>query len=141
MLCAADLVISKAGGLIVTEAIACGRPLLFIDVTPGQEEGNAEYIIQNGAGEWAKSPLDALQILCHWLDRDQRLLQERAEAAHSLGKPSSAYTIAEFVWAVAERGPLPVPDSRRSLLPKLLDVLGQFGLSGESAAEDKPQPA
>ena len=60
LLCAADLILSKAGGLIVTKVLACGRPLLFIDVTPGQEEGNAEYVIRNGAGDWAKTPLKAL---------------------------------------------------------------------------------
>jgi 1,2-diacylglycerol 3-beta-galactosyltransferase len=140
LLCAADLILSKAGGLIVTESLACGRPLLFIDVTPGQEEGNAEYVIRNGAGDWAKTPLKALEILCHWMVQDRKLLHERAQAARGLGRPRSAYTVAEFVWAAAERGPLPVPASRQSLLPKLLDLLGQFGLAGEGAsAEDKPQ--
>lgn len=142
LLFAADLILSKAGGLIVTESLACGRPLLFVDVTPGQEEGNAEYILRNGAGEWAKTPLEALEIVCHWLDQDQKLLHERSQSARALGNPRSAYAIAEFVWTVSERGPLPVPPSRQSLLPRLLDLLGQFGLAGESnGAGDEPQLA
>jgi 1,2-diacylglycerol 3-beta-galactosyltransferase len=32
---ASDLIICKAGGLTVTEALACGLPLLLVDVTPG----------------------------------------------------------------------------------------------------------
>lgn len=134
MLRAADLVISKAGGLIVTEALAAGLPLLFIDVTPGQEEGNAGYVIKNQAGEWARSPLEALEILCHWLADDRKLLTARSQAARSLGRLRAAYTISDFIWSAAERGPLPVPESRVALLPKLLEMLGQFGLAGESAA-------
>ena len=41
MLHAADCVVSKAGGLIVTESLACGLPLLLVQVIPGQETGNA----------------------------------------------------------------------------------------------------
>jgi 1,2-diacylglycerol 3-beta-galactosyltransferase len=142
MMHASDFIVSKAGGLIVTEALACGLPLLLVDVTPGQEEGNADYVIKNGAAEWAKSPLAALETLCHWMDHSQELLTQRAQAARDLGRPRAAYTIADFVWSAAERGPLPIPANRTSLLPKLMDLLGQFGLSGEgTSTEDKPQPA
>jgi UDP-N-acetylglucosamine:LPS N-acetylglucosamine transferase len=42
---AADGIICKAGGLIVTESLACGLPLLLVDVLPGQEEGNADLVV------------------------------------------------------------------------------------------------
>jgi 1,2-diacylglycerol 3-beta-galactosyltransferase len=41
MMRAADAIICKAGGLTVTESLACGLPLLLTDVIPGQETGNA----------------------------------------------------------------------------------------------------
>jgi 1,2-diacylglycerol 3-beta-galactosyltransferase len=134
MMCASDLILSKAGGLIVTEALACGLPLLFVDATPGQEEGNADYVIQNNAGEWAKTPLETLEILCHWLANDRRLLQERARAAKALGRPRAAYTISDFIWSAAERGPLPIPANRKTWLPKLLELLVQFDLSEENSS-------
>src|SRR5262245_5730615 len=42
LLAASDLIITKAGGLIVSEALARGTPLLVIDPIPGQEEWNAD---------------------------------------------------------------------------------------------------
>jgi 1,2-diacylglycerol 3-beta-galactosyltransferase len=125
---AADFIVCKAGGLIVTESLAGGLPVMLIDVTPGQEEGNADYILTNGAADLARSPLAALEILSHWLADDQALLKERAQAARTLGRPESAYTIADHIWAAAERGPLPIPESRKALVPKLLNLLSNFGL-------------
>lgn len=105
MMHAADLLIGKAGGLIVTEALACGLPLLLIDVLPGQETGNAAYVVEGGAGELAATPLDALESLYHWLDRDGRLLAERARNASQLGRPQAAFEIADLAWTVAGQRP------------------------------------
>jgi len=60
MMHAADCVMCKAGGLIVTEALACGRPLLLIDVLPGQEAGNAEYVVQRR--EWMLATADLPEL-------------------------------------------------------------------------------
>ena len=101
---AADCIACKAGGLIVTEALACGLPLLLVDVLPGQEAGNAWYVVEGGAGELVESPLAGLEVLYHWLDRDGALLAERAENARRLGRPRAAYDVAERTWSAAERG-------------------------------------
>lgn len=45
-----DLVITKAGGLIISELMARGTPLLIVDPVPGQEEWNADYVVSTGAG-------------------------------------------------------------------------------------------
>jgi len=46
----ADLVLTKAGGATVHEAIAAGCPVVITSVTPGQEEGNARLIEQLDLG-------------------------------------------------------------------------------------------
>ncbi len=46
-----------------------------MDLIQGQETGNVEYIIQAEAGELAANPVDALEILYHWLDGNQALLK------------------------------------------------------------------
>lgn len=102
MMHAADCILCKAGGLIVTESLACGLPLLLIDVLPGQEVGNAEFVIQGGAGEMAKNGMEALEILSHWLMRGGELLAQRAENSRKLGRPRAAYEIAELAWVAAE---------------------------------------
>ena len=128
MMHAADCVICKAGGLIVSEALACGLPLLLIDVLPGQEAGNADYVVQGGAGELAADPIAALEILYHWLEKDAALLAERAENARRLGRPRAAYEIAAHAWEAAKRGPRPVSRRLARARPKLIELLGGHSL-------------
>lgn len=98
---AADFIVCKAGGLIVTEALACGLPIMLIDVIEGQETGNAEFVVDNGAGEVARMPLDMLETLYHWLSNEGRLLQTRANNARRVGRPQAADEIAELAWSLA----------------------------------------
>lgn len=129
---AADFIIGKAGGLTVTESLACGLPSLLVDVTPGQEIGNAKYLIQHGAGELANKPVDALEILFHWLENDCRLLNERGRCAAELGKPDSAAHAAELAWQAAEKG-RSVPSSRLVAWgPKFKELLRTFDISESS---------
>jgi 1,2-diacylglycerol 3-beta-galactosyltransferase len=104
---AADCLISKAGGLIVTEALACGLPMLLVDIIPGQETGNAQFIIENGAGELAEDAPQALEALFHWIDKGGVLLARRAENARTLGRPHAAYEVADLTWAAAGQGSYP----------------------------------
>ena len=46
---AADLVVTKPGGLSVSECLAKQRPMLLVSPIPGQEERNADYLLESGA--------------------------------------------------------------------------------------------
>jgi len=126
---AADLIVSKAGGLTTTEAMACGLPMLIVDVTPGQEEGNAAYVVSNQAGEMARNPLDALEILFHWLYRDHSLLEQRARNALALGQPRSAFQVAELSWQAAEVGRSIQPSRLMTIVPRIKELLRTFEIS------------
>jgi 1,2-diacylglycerol 3-beta-galactosyltransferase len=140
MMRAADLIVSKAGGLIVTEALACGLPLLLVDVTPGQEEGNAAYVVENGAGELADTPLKVLETLAHWLGNGGQRLAEHAAKACGLGRPQAAAEAAELIYEAAQREPAPFSENTLAGLPKLIEWLGQFGLVGpKPAGKEEPQ--
>lgn len=118
MMHASDAVVCKAGGLIVTESLAAGKPLMLIDVLPGQERGNAELVVNSGAGDLAETDLDVLQTLAHWLADDGKLLRMRASCANALGKPMAAYEAAEQTVQAARKGPSPHKHlwSRRTLI-------------------------
>lgn len=45
-----DVIITKPGGLTLTEAIFSELPIVFFDAIPGQEEKNADFIIKNNIG-------------------------------------------------------------------------------------------
>lgn len=104
---AADAVIGKAGGLFVTETLAAGLPLLLIDVIEGQETYNAGFVTENGAGDIARTPLEMLETLAHWLNDDGRLLGERAANARRIGRPRAADDVAALAWALAHGEPPP----------------------------------
>jgi 1,2-diacylglycerol 3-beta-galactosyltransferase len=131
MMCAADAIICKAGGLTVTEALACGLPLLLTDVIPGQETGNAEYVVSGGAGEMIDEPLKALETACHWLLNDGQLLKERSANAAKLGRPRAAYDIADRAWTLAQRGPIEKEAEQILLLPRLIEMFQRFGVKVE----------
>jgi len=123
---AADLILCKAGGLIVTEALACGLPLILTDVIPGQETGNAHFVIDGGAGDLGETEIEVLEILFHWLQNGGELLSRRAQNAHNLGRPHSAYVVADLAWDAAVRGP--EDRSHRHIFgrPRLLDLLRTY---------------
>ncbi len=45
---ASDLLVTKPGGLTVSEALACGLPMAVFDAIPGQEEDNADFLASHG---------------------------------------------------------------------------------------------
>jgi UDP-N-acetylglucosamine:LPS N-acetylglucosamine transferase len=89
---------SKAGGLILAEALACGLPTIMIDAIPGQESGNASYIARHGAGLVARKPADTLRVLERWLSDEGAELGRVSGNARRIGHPSAASCVAESIW-------------------------------------------
>jgi 1,2-diacylglycerol 3-beta-galactosyltransferase len=94
---ASNLIIAKAGGLIVTEALASGLPMILIDVIPGQESGNAKFVEDGNAGFWTENAIEFIQVLGHLFLNEQEKLKQLKENAKTIGKPSSAMQIAELI--------------------------------------------
>ena len=51
---AADVVVSKPGGMTTTECAYLQTPIIAINPIPGQEEENAKYIVRNNLGFFAQ---------------------------------------------------------------------------------------
>lgn len=45
---AANLIVTKPGGLTISEALACNIPMAVFDAIPGQEEDNANFLMSHG---------------------------------------------------------------------------------------------
>ncbi|NPV77756.1 MAG: nicotinamide-nucleotide amidohydrolase family protein [Anaerolineae bacterium] len=131
---ASDALICKAGGLITTEALACGLPMMIIEAIPGQEIGNAEYIIKNEAGMMAEDPIQALEVVAHWMADNMRLLKAQAENARKLGKPLAAYDAAELVWEAAQSGPVDQAGKRIAGRRSLINLLKRNHVQWEENA-------
>jgi 1,2-diacylglycerol 3-beta-galactosyltransferase len=98
LMLAADLLISKAGGLIISEGLASGLPLLLIEYIPGQESGNVRFVCDNHAGRLATSPQETLTVLQNWLQNGASSLHQAAANARHIGRPEAANQVAEMVW-------------------------------------------
>ncbi|MGZ3591411.1 MAG: MGDG synthase family glycosyltransferase [Thermodesulfobacteriota bacterium] len=91
-----DLLITKPGGITVSESIAVGVPMILIEPIPGQEEANADYLVELGAGVKARS----LPVLLHKLGeliRDPGKRAEMSRRAKVISRPLAAKTVAERV--------------------------------------------
>ena len=64
------MVVGKAGGATVHEAIAARCPMLIHHLVPGQEEGNLQLLQQLGAGDLAENPKDLTAAVSDMLAND-----------------------------------------------------------------------
>lgn len=99
---ASDFIVSKAGGLIVSEALASGLPMIIAEALPGQETGNVHYVVENHAGAWAPGPTEVLATAISWLKDNHAQLKVFQSNAQELGKPQAAYDIAKGLWGLSE---------------------------------------
>lgn len=93
---AADLVVTKPGGLTCSEALALARPLLLTRAIPGHEERNARALIAAGVAVYASTG-DAISAHVHRTLAEPSLLARMAEQARRQGRPHAAHVIAGTV--------------------------------------------
>jgi processive 1,2-diacylglycerol beta-glucosyltransferase len=93
-LAVSDLVVTKPGGLTVSEALARGVGLVLINPIPGQEERNSDFLLEQGAAVKANH-LPTLAYKVTDLLRHPRRLEQLKANARRLGRPRAAFEIAE----------------------------------------------
>lgn len=96
----ADLVIGKAGGITVSEALALGRPLLIYKPIPGQEQRNCDFLQAHGAGVAVRTAGDLSRVLRDLLTHPAELAK-MGEAARRVGRPDAAWDVAQLVVGLA----------------------------------------
>jgi UDP-N-acetylglucosamine:LPS N-acetylglucosamine transferase len=89
---AADLLLTKAGGVTLAEAFCCGVPVVVHDVLPGQEAGNLEYVLGEEAVSFAPDP-DVLARIAGEMVRDPGQRAALAERGARLARPLASQEI------------------------------------------------
>jgi processive 1,2-diacylglycerol beta-glucosyltransferase len=74
--------------------MAVGVPMIFIEPIPGQEEANADYLVEQGAGVKARN-LPVLLYKLSLLVRNPEKLGNMSKRAKAISRPYSAKTITE----------------------------------------------
>ena len=93
-----DLVITKPGGLTVSESLASNLPLIVINPIPGQEEENAEFLESSGCAVWLKKKDNPKEILSNILSND-KILSNMKEQSIKLAKQTSTEDICKIIFA------------------------------------------
>jgi UDP-N-acetylglucosamine:LPS N-acetylglucosamine transferase len=77
---AADVVVTTGGGMIASEALAVGRPLLFVTPVPGHGRACAVALADAGVAEVCPHPADVTRSVAHLLARPDRRRELTAAA-------------------------------------------------------------
>jgi processive 1,2-diacylglycerol beta-glucosyltransferase len=81
LMAVSDLLISKPGGLTTSEAVSLGLPMLLYRTLPGQEQDNAEYLVNAGAALQADDAPSLSAAVRMLADRPELLSRMKANAA------------------------------------------------------------
>ncbi len=94
------LLISKPGGLTISEALVKHLPVVIVNPIPGQEAYNARYLLSQGAAVEAGAPEMVRQTVRDLLDNPDRLTALRQHLVQ-LAHPHAAEDIADLLFQLA----------------------------------------
>ena len=92
---ASDCIISKPGGLTVSEAMAKSLPMIIVNPVPGQEDRNSQFLTNNGVA-MAASSISPLDDVLYQLLANPRKVEIMRDAISLIAKPNSTRDICEF---------------------------------------------
>jgi processive 1,2-diacylglycerol beta-glucosyltransferase len=100
---ASDLLITKAGGITVSEALVRELPMVIYRPIPGQEEWNTRMLATAGAAQVARGP-EELRRLLERLLQDPAALEGMRRAARRIRRPHAAREAADVLLQLLPEG-------------------------------------
>ena len=116
LMSAANVMISKLGGLTTFEALACRVPIIADVITDPmpQEAGTAKLIAQRGAGVLLKRSSDVVGVVRHMMEDEVHYSRMRA-ATVTLAIPNATRHIVEEIAAL-------IPQSEKAVLKEVVSA-------------------
>ena len=99
---ASDCVITKPGGLTVSEGLAKGMPLILINPIPGQEDRNVEFLLNNGMAQLVTSTYPVDEAIFQLFNNEWKI-KNLTEGIKFIGKPYATRDLCEFILALEKR--------------------------------------
>jgi UDP-N-acetylglucosamine:LPS N-acetylglucosamine transferase len=96
LMACADWVVTKPGGLTTSECLAMGLPMIVNSPIPGQEERNADYLLEQGVALKASDDVTLAYRVRHLLTHPEQLQDMQRKARH-LGRPNAAAQVLAIV--------------------------------------------
>lgn len=95
MMDASDCLLTKPGGLTVSESLAKCIPMVLINPIPGQEERNTEFLLNNGLAIKTSKTFPVDEAVYYLLNSDRR--RHMIEMMQEIGKPNAVYELADII--------------------------------------------
>jgi len=99
---ASDLIITKPGGLTVSEALACSIPLAVFDAIPGQEEDNANFLLTHDMAVKLEKDIDPGETIQTLLE-DSKRLEEMRNSCENFNTSDSNKNIFSLINELCEK--------------------------------------
>lgn len=93
LMCLADVVVSKPGGLTTSETLASGAVMVIVNPIPGQESRNSDFLLESGAAIKANNAA-TLGYKVENLLRDQDRLERMRANVRRAARPLAAFEVA-----------------------------------------------
>ncbi len=91
------LIIGKAGGATVQEAIAARTPMIVNQVIPGQEEGNAELIEKYELGAVVEKGREVAEMVEKAFAQRARLWEKWKDNLQAISRPDASLQLAQMI--------------------------------------------
>lgn len=99
---ASDIIVTKPGGLTISEALAKGLPMVIINPIPGQEDRNTEFLVNSGCA-MAVSPTFELDEIIFLLSNNPERLRIMRESIALYAHPDSTRHICDFAISLCNK--------------------------------------
>ena len=93
---AADIIVTKPGGLTTTEALVKQLPMILFDPIPGHEERNIEFFLNNGVAMTVSDTLRLDEVVFQYFYYEKRAVNLK-NSIDLIRKPNAAKDLAELV--------------------------------------------
>ena len=99
---AADLIITKPGGLTVSEALACNLPMVLFNAIPGQEEENANFLVKNNMAIKIKNS-SQIKTTVKDLISNENMLKSMRDSCKAFDKSQGNENILKLIKSLIEQ--------------------------------------
>jgi len=96
---AADCIVTKPGGLTVTESMLKGLPMILANPIPGQEERNTEFLMNLGLALRASKTFPVTEAL-DFLFYNEKRCELMTENMKLYAKPNATEDLCDFVYSL-----------------------------------------
>ena len=96
LMSAADLIITKPGGITCAEALSKGLPMLIVSPIPGQEANNTSFLVGQKAAIKIANAKDLVKVITDLYNHPEKL-KALSESAKRISKPAAAEDIAKLL--------------------------------------------